>query len=785
MTFLEFYFISFYKVPVTSSDKSYSELVTFTLTGHVYTTIYPVHRDLLFVVMSLSFPFGSQALANWGFGAGDIAVLAGAGRAVITWVMAPSKDRSLLEFLQLDTQDIFLRRGIIDPAALHSRWDRQLTLFRNGKKLSITGPGRKPVVENLSPFTWFMTLTVAALEGAVYLKTLHKIILEFAMEIFKDKTSGLEFVQKEMVNHTQGWQSIACVRNISLVGRTAWERLAREGKHPPGQIPESDCGEIVRLLMWIAAGKDREFLTSSTDTFSIAIILSEIGLSLLRVRTSTSDQDFDENQMVVSLSTSYVLGHKGNQSSVSRYGMRVPLDYMHEAVSLWPGDEGENNLRRMIFQNGMRAAKGIEFRVYSETNYFVGDTEPSYEIAGKAISSRVESTIFPLVNSFFLVHTLDAIKGLETLVATWKTPYLETLVADLTDAIDLRPRDQLYLDQLQVFLLGYYYAALRPILNTSELSYQEAFGTWSWRDVGFLRIIRDFCKKHSYSSSGECRTWLRYEVMRIMAYFFCGASHDQLRSPKFAPGIVGVIGKLSLVTASLIGQGEDPEKVGQFWLLDLDPTCIPSDFQGMVLCGKPSIYETIDPLCEAPSNLQSIDPSNENLDFTSHIEPDWNNDAQQCVIAFRHKGRIIHRTTPLFCDNGVLRWWTRLMPMALERGPPDLKTTLSVIHVKLEEFYGDKIVYPRHLLLHNDEVNLASMATRGPPIAISAWKLPKARACMLGLYFSQPSAEEREKEQNKENNPKAKISLGGVHARPSPIPINKLPLVIVNDILIT
>ena len=68
--------------------------------------------------MSLSFATNSTVLSQWGFSAGDIAAMAGAGRAVGTWVVAQVRDRDLLDFLRVDVTDVILRKGLIDRSVL-------------------------------------------------------------------------------------------------------------------------------------------------------------------------------------------------------------------------------------------------------------------------------------------------------------------------------------------------------------------------------------------------------------------------------------------------------------------------------------------------------------------------------------------------------------------------------------------------------------------------------------------------------------------------------------------
>ncbi len=81
-----------------------------------------------------------MTLVNWEFGAGDIAVMAGAGRVARNWVMAQMKDRALVGFLSLDTNAIMSRKGLLDITTLHQRWDRQYTLLQDGKPISIEHP---------------------------------------------------------------------------------------------------------------------------------------------------------------------------------------------------------------------------------------------------------------------------------------------------------------------------------------------------------------------------------------------------------------------------------------------------------------------------------------------------------------------------------------------------------------------------------------------------------------------------------------------------------------------
>src|SRR6266487_2689328 len=103
--------------------------------------------------MALSFATNSVHLANWGFSLGDIAVLAGAGRHVITWLTAEFRDRSLLDYLKVAPSGLEFRRGLIDPVVLNKRWSRKVSLLHNGRRIEAEPGGVKADLENVGRFT--------------------------------------------------------------------------------------------------------------------------------------------------------------------------------------------------------------------------------------------------------------------------------------------------------------------------------------------------------------------------------------------------------------------------------------------------------------------------------------------------------------------------------------------------------------------------------------------------------------------------------------------------------
>ncbi|MCJ1351309.1 MAG: hypothetical protein MMC33_001293 [Icmadophila ericetorum] len=677
--------------------------------------------------MALSFVTGSSALAQWGFSVGDIAVLAGAGRKVGNWLMSAKRDQELFEFLKVPITDIIQRKGFIDTLALHKRWDNKLVLLKNGKRHEVRIASKGALVENMDSFTWLMTLFVAALDSAMPTKMLRTIVSQFLMEMVRDKTDGVEYLLHEVQYHVEGWLSNACVRNISLVARKTWQSLARDGAHPPGDIPEIDSSEVLRLLYWIVSGKDNKFLTSSTDVTSLATILAELGIDLLAVGDETL---YDENRLVVCLSTSPIIRNLEEQfgKEKKRRGMRIPLDEMEECVSLWPGDNILRNSLRHIFRNGMDAAKGLKLKV-AETHHSLDeeDMDIHYHFGKTPRESVGRPHSWRILEKFLLAPTPRAAKIVDNITRTWPTKSLTNINfwleevdmrADSDDEIshfDLSDRE--CLAQLQVFLIGYYYAVLSPLLDTSQLSIQEAYGSWGWNDIQVVKVVLGL----RLGLDKERGEYPRHEVMKILGYFFAGADYSEQLKPLRARS-VGIFGKLGLVTASLMGGADTPTKLGMFYLLDVDPTCIPSNSRGLILGGirKPC---TKTPPKASASELSLATATTSGPDFTSHVEPDWGYDTQRVLIAYRYHGRIIHRISPVDGDLAVLLSW---IAMAEEEEPLKL---IPAIPVQLEELYGGHVVYSADNYGPNDEV-----PESWPDIVILTHGLPKARMCVVGMY---------------------------------------------------
>lgn len=683
--------------------------------------------------MALSFTTAWD-LVNISIGAGDIAVIAGVGRSVGTWLMAQHEDAGWLSLLNITSDDILQRRGLIDTTNLHRRWDNELTLLENGKPKKIRHPsGNGALVESMDRFTWFMTLVVAALDAVFDSQTVRHFVPTLLLTILRDRTNnGEEILVRGLKKHIEGWRTAGCVRGISVAARDTWERLMFEKKHLPGNIPKQDANEAQRLLLWIATGRENRFETSSSDVLCLAQIMASIGCDQLRTTTKVAEA-CDESHLLAVLNTSStpILAQLLRPVTSFRRGMRIPLRDPGESVFMWDGDTSEGMERRDIFLKGMQASEDVNLVVArgSDTLYTREDTflDVFYVVRKNNTASlpRQDRNSYRILKNFFLAPTPGTVDGLNYLVRGWSSANLGILGQWLMDLDPDKDTDeplrhlekdvQKHVSELIIFLLGYYYGILMPLINTSQLSHHAAIGSWGWNDMHALRVFRAFNISADIDYDGR---FARKDVLKLLGYLFAGADWaDQLR---YLPNqAVGLVGKLTIVTSSLMGEADSPEKVEKFWLLDIDPSCIPCAQNGVILSGRQEQCASTEPI-HSPMEVDVSDTPKPVLkDFTSHIEPDWDHDSQKVLVAYRHDGRIVHRISPFESDLRTLHSWTEPAETTMFKHP-------RAYPVSLSEFLGGYIV--------KDQPDWHSGSPRVEQGVVLCHFMPKARTCINAMY---------------------------------------------------
>ncbi|CAN9183208.1 unnamed protein product [Alternaria alternata] len=95
-------------------------------------------------------------------------------------------------------------------------------------------------------------------------------------------------------------------------------------------------------------------------------------------------------------------------------------------------------------------------------------------------------------------------------------------------------------------------------------------------------------------------------------------------------------------------------------------------------------------------------------DFTLHVEPDWENDSQTCLVVYRHKGRVVARVDPRQIDLALARHIFKKdtddpdddFPSAgYDDNSPPYKPPTDCEIVRLSAFQGGRPVEPEEQLI--------------------------------------------------------------------------------------
>jgi hypothetical protein len=189
-----------------------------------------------------------------------------------------------------------------------------------------------------------------------------------------------------------------------------------------------------------------------------------------------------------------------------------------------------------------------------------------------------------------------------------------------------------------------------------------------------------------------------------------------------------VVAKLSLLTRATLGAVTGFEEAVKFSLLDIDTAGIPCNAKGIVVEGSRLPLEAIgvDRNGKMLDQFSNSDLKDGDTDFTSHIVPDWNHDVQACLVAFRHEGRLVHSLPPSLIEKALERVWLRSLQFRSsgEALPDDVdgmqvKNIDRMTSISISRHHGGRI-------FRAGEEDTA--------LLIPSLSMPKARACILGMY---------------------------------------------------
>lgn len=301
---------------------------------------------------------------------------------------------------------------------------------------------------------------------------------------------------------------------------------------------------------------------------------------------------------------------------------------MEECFSTCPGDREQNHGFRLAFTHGMKAAQSIT--ITCELVQQLGGPLRCSLLESQHVGHVSKRAVLNFVTSIFPITSQDIVDNITSIMARYpkdagREPYSYMMT------------DPSCLAEVQSFVLGFYYAMLKLLLDTSQLIAQEAYGDGQWNDLDLFdeikRILQVNVDEVGKESSSEPRIFLPLRsIIQLLAIFFTGADRTQRDAISASKAVIGLHGKIFIVPAGLLRHADEPTKAMKFYLLVLDYTAIQSDPKGLIFSADDQMFPdsvTI-PTEGMLGVITEVNPHRLDQDFTSHIEPDWDNDLQVC-----------------------------------------------------------------------------------------------------------------------------------------------------------
>jgi hypothetical protein len=520
------------------------------------------------------------------------------------------------------------------------------------------GADAAKILGTLSRFTASMVAVVAALDGFVAYPTLKDVVKRLLKELLRTTEFGEDVLSSQVGDRVNAWRSASYIRGLNLPVQTLRFEMTATKKVLDGYMPAGDAPEMAQFLFWLLAGDTDVFTTPSSDVAGVAAALSLLGFDMLSVEGwGTSGRDTGCRLVYVpEMMASSRLPKELPQGWAQlwrRQSTIVPLGQPEESFSTYPISAATANAARHAWLQGKRAAQGVKLCL-DVPEYFPGWNDLTYKIVDLGSPpERTDPAIFALakdrgfcINQELCERLANALERISPDILTWLHDQTGSRTMRGKNIGDPELTDQKRIDAftvLQAFCFGYYYAVLLELVDTSTLAMPVVEGAWGFRSAETLDDIRNLMILAKPT---------RTNVLSVLAALLFSYSIDVI--PDIGQGLhcLGVVQKRALLVNSLIGASDTLESVGKFVLLDVDVGGIPCNSAGIVRPGEAEFLDSdfadLKSLIPGPVIPQAPD-----IDFTKHIEPDWDLDPERMLLVMRYKGRRVLALNPSMADMSI------------------------------------------------------------------------------------------------------------------------------------
>ncbi|KAI9727631.1 MAG: hypothetical protein M1828_005859 [Chrysothrix sp. TS-e1954] len=691
--------------------------------------------------MSIAVATGASSLIQLGLSVGDVATMISLGRSFGNWLSAGPGDDDFLKAVDVDEGAMSLRRGLIDVAAFNKRWRKDCKILVNGRPKVVNDDS----LDQFSRFTASMVSIVTALDAFLTSSGVTKVVGDVLKEMLRTTDLGEDLIRAELNNRIRSWRSAGVMRGIALKATQFRDSLLKRQLIQPGYAPLAEAPQFRDLVVWLLLGTDETYTTASSDVAAAASTLTYIAFDLVQVRGLLPHDASRPSSCSVSYDPLLITGSTVTRQRVEAgfasvgqkrlESMNVPLVHSEEAVSVFPLPPEARKACRHAWTQGHDAAAEITVRLVQHDDYELLEDLPDLkyvlrvpevipdEEAVTDLSTLAHECAF-LVSPKVMTCLQDALGGYR-----YEAEWLGTALASESDdwypntgneksIYRYRYRAEAF-SVMQSFFLGYYYQLFLRFVDTSSLEMQVVEGNWAYRSPGLLKVMNNHVREANSNSldSGLEPTLCRQDVLEILAMLLCSRRLD-LENRMGFNYCIGVIGRRSLLTASLVRQTDSPETVGRFVLLDIDTGGIPCDSERIIRPGE-ARADLLSIRDGTPKDFVSGEDFAVPEDITRHIEADWAGNRERVLLTMRYKGRRLFSLNIAQTDSFICQAYVP----PLEQTDP-VNGLPNAISTGLNDLLEGKF------LLNN----VAAAGQILPPALFRAYNRPNLRYAAVGLY---------------------------------------------------
>ena len=540
--------------------------------------------------MNGSVQLGAQTLISLGTSYGDVAALVQHGRLVANWLRTETTDQELFESISEVYGEVLRRRGLVDPILMNNQWSAQWHFVYRGQKVNHTDNTQSSKNGELPSFSWLMTTIVVALDLCLTSSEIQVLLSKVFVQILDrdDFVDLSEALNIQLCTNIESWRSTACIRGLVVPIQTAMKDCLFEltGTRSMLRLSLAEKEEMSELLVWLLAG-----ITDKQHVLSAGCLAVMKGLKVAGIKLKIGDKD-DVPQgrpilyyVVNEMSETGLLDVLESDVQDADALLIVPPQQVSftaenpaEMIEAFRRPIPVKNRMALCWAKGAAAAQKVSLKCYVQDGLYA-NLYYSVESFDKT-QSRWSPAVLELADYAFPKTSQLLCKSIHDLFGedakalnSWLGHNLlmddvnsgegisNTLVMDLTEDISADELDRFACFQALVY--GYWYALLEQLICKDFMEGEIYFSTfWGWRDHRLLSAIlplnRNLCKSGGIS---------RADVLQLLALMYAGRRMAETLLVR--KQLVGLVGKVSLISLSLLRTSDDPNVVSKIALVSM------------------------------------------------------------------------------------------------------------------------------------------------------------------------------------------------------------------------